>query len=159
MNQQLQYIPIYAPADAQAGGITCDAINMGKLHSVTLLFILGVLTGDGATFQFYAGAAASTGSGGTEIFPKYAWTGADIGGASADIFGARATTPAGGILLTSATSYDLRVCKVEIQSDQMPEGLPWLAVQLEDGSASAEFIAVIAVAEPRYQGDTVTTAL
>jgi hypothetical protein len=154
---ELQIIPLLAPADQQAGGITTDSVNMGKLHKLLLVITTGVLTGDGATIQFYAGATAGAQT--TELFPKYRVSTADIGSANADVFGARATTPTGGILLTPATSFDLRVIRVDFVADQMPSGLNWLTVQVEDGSASAQFQGIVGVGYPRYSGDTHTTAL
>jgi hypothetical protein len=157
MPTEPQIIPLLAPADQQAGGITTDSVNMGKLHKIKLVITTGVLTGDGATIQFYAGATAGTQT--TEIFPKYRVSSADIGSASADVFGARATTPAGGILFTPATSFDLRVITVDILSDDLPNGLPWLTLQVEDGAASAQFQSIIGIGWARYSGDTHTTAL
>jgi hypothetical protein len=157
MPNEPQIIPLLAPADQQAGGITTDSVNMGKLHKIKLVINTGVLTGDGATIQFYAGATAGAQT--TEIFPKYRVSGADTGSAGADVFGARATTPAGGILFTPATSFDLRVITVDILSDDMPNGLPWLTLQVEDGAASAQFQSITGIGWPRYSGDTHTTAL
>lgn len=157
MNRQRQYIPIYSPADAQAGSIDCDSINTGKLHALTLLIMCGAITGNDATFRFYGGATAGTKT--TEFFPKYRVSTVDVGSASADVFGARAVTPAGGIIMTDKADYEQRTISVDIESDQMPDGLPWLTVAMDDGSASVLFLAVIAVAEPRNEGDTVNTAL
>jgi hypothetical protein len=157
LNDELQIIPILAPADQQAGGIATDSVNMGKLHRLQIVIQNGVLTGDGATIQFFAGATAGTQT--TEIFPKYRVSTADTGAASADVFGARTTTPTGGILLTPATSFDLRVITVDIMADQMPNGLNWLTLQVEDGSASAQFQSIVGIGYPRFSGDTHTTAL
>lgn len=157
MNRQLQYIPMMAPIDIQAGATDCDSINTGKLKSLTVLIMLGLITGNDATFRFYGGATAGAKT--TEFFPKYRISGADVGVAGADVFGARAVTPAGGIIMTDKADYESRVISVDIESDQMPDGLPWLTVATDDGSASVLLEAIIAVAEPRYEGDTVTTAL
>jgi hypothetical protein len=156
-DQELQIIPILSPADQQAGGITTDSVNMGKLRGLQVVITTGVLTGDGATIQFYGGATAGTMT--TEIFPKYRVSTVDAGAASADVFGARVTTPAGGILFTPATSFDLRTIIVDIPSDQMPNGLPWLTLQVEDGAASAQFQSIVGIGLPRFSGDTHTTAL
>jgi hypothetical protein len=157
MTKEPQIIPLLSPADQQAGGITTDSVNMGKLHKLKLVIMTGVLTGDGATIQFYAGATAGAQT--TEIFPYYRVSSADVGAANADVFGARTVTPTGGILLTPAASWDQRVITVEIFSDQMPAGLKWLTLQVEDGSAAAQFQSIVGVGDPRYAGDTHTTAL
>lgn len=157
MSKEPQIIPLLSPADQQAGGITTDSVHTGKLNMLRLVIMTGVLTGDGATIQFYAGATAGAQT--TEVFPYYRVSSADVGAASADVFGARTVTPSGGILLTPAASWDQRVITVEIFPDQMPEGKPWLTLQVEDGSASAQFQSIVGIGEPRYAGDTHTTAL
>ena len=157
MSSQPQFIPIYEPTDAQAGGITSDSVNTGKLNMLHVVIQLGAITGDGATFQFYAGATAGAET--TEIFPQYRKSGADYGVAGADVFGARTTVPSGGIDLTAATAWDHRTIDVEIFPDRMPEGKPWLTVQLEDGAASVEVVSILGVGEARNSGDTNPTAL
>lgn len=157
LHKEPQIIPLLSPADHQAGGVTTDSVNMGLLHKIKLIIMTGVLTGDGATIQFYGGATAGTQT--TEFYPKYRVSGADVGNAGADVFGAATTTPSGGILLTSAASWDQRVITVDIDSDQMPAGLKWLTLQVEDGSASAQFQSIVGIGEPRWEGDTHVTAL
>src|SRR3972149_1823418 len=85
VHQELQIIGLLSPADQQAGGITPDSINMGLLHKVQIIFLTGVVTGDGATIQFYSGAtnAAKT----TEFYPYYRLAGAGGGAAVSDDVG------------------------------------------------------------------------
>jgi hypothetical protein len=156
-NEQDQYIPLLEPADYTTQNPDSDSVNMGKLNAIEILIQHGALTGDGATFRFYGGATAGAKT--TEIFPKYRLSSVDIGSASADVFGARTVTPAGGILITPATSFDHRVFVVEVPSAFMPDGLPWLTIACDHGSASARNLAIIADGTTRYAGDTVTTAL
>jgi hypothetical protein len=156
-NEQDQYIPLLEPADYTTQDPDSDSVNMGKLNGIEILIQHGALTGDAATFRFYAGATAGTKT--TELFPKYRVTGADIGNPSADVFGARSVTPAGGILITPATSFDHRVIVAELPSSLMPDGLNWLTIACAHGSASARNLAIIADGTTRYEGDTVTTAL
>lgn len=157
--KQLQIIPLLSPADYQAGSQDLDSINMGLLSKVLILIQTGVITGNDAVIKLYSGATAGTKT--TELAFKYRLSGADTGSASADVFGARTAIAAGasGLVFSSAASWDTRVIEIEFMADQMTDGHEWLTVETDDGSASALFLAAIAVGFPRYDGDTHTTAL
>lgn len=151
-NERDQVIPLYGPADAQAGGITTDSINMGKLHGVEVLIRAGVITGTTQTVQFFGGATAGAMT--TELFPKTYTSGANLGSSGADVFGAGVVTPAGGVVPVT-----LRTIRVSIPSDTMPDGMPWLTMQIEDGDATELQLDIVAIGEARYEGLTHTTAL
>lgn len=159
MFTELQVIPLLSPADYQAGSQDLDSINTGKLHKVRILIMTGVITGNDAVFKLYAGATAGTKT--TEIPFKYRKSGADTGSSGADVFGARTTITAGasGLTFADATAFDTRVIEIDIMSDEMPDGKPWLTVETDDGSASVLLMAAVAIGAPRYNGDTHTTAL
>src|SRR3990167_6509034 len=101
----IQPIPLLAPADYQSGAQDFDSINMGKLHKVDILIMLGAITGNDPVIKLYSGATA----------------------ASADVFGARASIAAGASGLTFADSgdYNLRTIWIEFMSDQMTDGHEW----------------------------------
>ncbi len=158
MNQMLQIIPLLEPADYQAGSQDLDSINMGKLHAVTILIQLGTVTGNDSTIDLWAGATAGVKT--TQLAFKYRLSSADYGSASADVFGAATSVAAtASLTFTAATSYDHRTIRIDFESDQMSDGLEWLTVATDDGSASALLMSAIAIGYPRYQGDTHTTAL
>lgn len=156
---QLQTIPLLAPADYQAGDQDLDSINMGRLHAVRILIQLGAITGNDAVIKLYAGATAGTKT--TELGFKYRLSTVDSPAASADVFGARTAIAAGGngLVFASAGDYNLRTLEIDVQADQMPDGLEWLTVQTDDGSASALFMSAIAIGLPRHAQDTALTAL
>jgi len=164
---RLQTIPILAPADYQAGSQDFDSINMGKLHAVRLILTAGVQAGDGASIKLYAGATAGTKT--TELPFKYRVTGTDSPSANADLFGptpssttgARTAIAAGGsgLVFTTSADWNLRTVEIDIEADQMPDGLDWLTVESDDGTASGLFWACIAIGVPRYAGDLPPTAL
>jgi hypothetical protein len=151
-NEFKQIIPLYGPADAQAGGITTDSIDMSKLNGVEILIIAGAITGSTQTVQFYAGA--TNGAETTELFPKTRVSGANVGSTGSDVFAAGVTTPAGGVVPVAT-----RIHRVMIPADQMPAGMPFLTLQIEDGDASVLLLTVIAIGEPRYEGATHVTAV
>lgn len=156
---QLQTIPLLAPADYQAGAQDLDSINMGRLNAVRLLIALGAITGNDAVIKLYAGATAGTKT--TELGFKYRLSTVDVGTASADVFGARTAIAAGasGLVFTDAANYSLRTLEIDVMADQMPEGLEWLTVETDDGSASVLFASAVAIGIPRYAQDTALTAL
>ena len=153
-----QIIPMLEPADYQAGSTDMQSVNMGTLHKLKIVITLGAITGDGAVFKLYAGAANATKT--TEIGFKYRVGGADYGAASSDVMGARTAIAAGasGLVLTAAT-HDHKVITIDVMADEMPDGKPWLTVETDDGSASALLMAAVGIGAPRYAGDTHTTAV
>lgn len=155
----IQPIPLLAPADYQAGSQDFDSINMGRLHKVDILIMLGAITGNDPVIKLYTGATAGTKT--TEMAWKYRKSTVDTPAASADVFGARASISAGATGLTFADSgdYNARTLWIEVMSDQLPEGHDWLTVETDDGSASALFMSAIGIGWPRYGGDTAQTAL
>src|SRR3990167_7494061 len=130
----IQPIPLLAPADYQAGSQDFDSINMGKLHKVDILIMLGAITGNDPVIKLYSGATAGVKT--TELAWKYRKSNADSPAASADVFGARSSVAAGGTGLTFTDSgdYNLRTLWIEFLSDQMPDGHEWLTVETDDGS-------------------------
>ena len=153
-----QIINLLEPADYQAGSQDMDSVNMGKLHKLKIVVTLGAITGDGAVFKLYGGATAGAKT--TEIGFKYRVSSADFGSASADVFGSRTAIAAGasGLVLTAA-AFDRRLIEIDVMSDEMPDGKPWLTVETDDGSASVLLMAAVGFGAPRYSGDTHTTAV
>jgi len=155
----IQVIPLLEPADHQAGSKDFDSINMGRLHKVDILIMLGAITGNDPVIKLYSGATAGTKT--TELAWKYRKSSADTPAANADVFGARTAVAAGGTGLTFADSgdYNLRTLWIEFFADQMTDGHEWLTVETDDGSASVLLMAAIGIGWPRYAGDTHQTAL
>ena len=154
-----QIINLLEPADYQAGSQDFDSVHMGKLHRLKIVISFGAITGNDAVFKLYAGATAGTKT--TEIAFKYRKSNADFNAASADVFGSRTSISAGasGLTLTTASDWDHRLVEIDIASDEMPDGKPWLTVESDDGSASALLMAAVGIGWPRVSGDTHTTAL
>ena len=157
--KELQIINLLEPADYQAGAQDFDSVNMGKLHKLKIVITLGAITGENPVFKLYAGATAGTKT--TELGFKYRVTGTDFNAASADVFGARTAIASGasGLTLNPVADFDHRLILIDILSDQMSDGKPWLTVETDDGSASVLLMAAIGIGEPRFDGDTHTTAL
>jgi hypothetical protein len=157
--QGLQIINLLEPKDYQAGAQDMDSVHMGKLHRLTIAIQLGVITGEDPVFKLYAGATAGTKT--TELPFSYRVSGADFGVTAADVFGARTAVAIGGtgLTLNPVANYDHRVIQIDVMSDQMPDGKPWLTVETDDGSASVLLMSALGIGWPRNLGDTHMTAL
>ena len=154
-----QIIPLLEPADYQAGSQDLDSINMRGLHWVDLVIMFGTITGNNAFVKLWSGA--TNGAKTTELAFKYRKGNADYNAASADVFGAYTSVAIGasGLLLDDATAWDHRTVRIRVQADQLADGHEFLTVETDDGSASALFVAALAIGCPRYDGATHTTAL
>lgn len=154
-----QIISLLEPADHQAGATDMDSVHMGKLHKLKVVIQFGAITGEDPVFKLYAGATAGTKT--TEIPFKYRATTVDFKTTGADVFGARTAIAAGatGLTLNPVASYDHRMVEIDIQSDELPDGKPWLTVETDDGSASVLLMSALGIGFPRYAGDTHTTAV
>lgn len=143
---------VFKPADNQ-GGVTGDSIHMGKVTRVTYVLQFGSITGN-AILTVKSGASA-----GTETTPETFYTrlaGGDQAAASADVFGDRAD---GVTTLTlAATTYDNRTLIVEVDSDTLTAGQPWLTLALSS-AASTLFSSCVAIADPKTEADDVGTVI
>ena len=159
MGTELQIINLMEPADYQAGATDMDSVHMGKLHKLKIVIQLGAITGEDPVFKLYAGATAGTKT--TEQPFSYRRTTIDWKTASADVFGARTAVAIGGtgLTLNPVANYDHRMIEIDVMSDSMPDGKPWLTVETDDGSASVLLMSAIGIGYPRYAGDTHTTAV
>lgn len=154
-----QIISLMEPADYQAGSTDMDSVHMGKLHKLKIVVQLGAITGEDPVFNLYAGATAGTKT--TELPFKYRVTVIDWKSTGADVFGARTAIAIGatGLTLNPVASYDHRMIEIDINSDEMPDGKPWLTIATDDGSASVLLMSALGIGWPRYAGDTHTTAV
>ena len=144
---------IYAlkPGDHQAGA-DGDSFNAGKLHSFAFLIQAAVLTGD-AVLKVYSGASDGTKTT-AETF-RYRLADADQGSAAADTFAAWSTSAA--LTLTAAT-YDNRLLVVEMDSDELTDGQPWVTLEIS-AAADAFNASVVAIGEPRIRAHDIPTVI
>ena len=154
-----QILPLCGPADYQSAGVDLDSINMGLLHKVKIVIVLGAVTGDNPIILCYGGATVGTKT--TEIAFEYRKAGADTLTTGSDVFGAPTAQAVDGVgaALGVAATADLRAYTIDVHSEQMPAGMPFLTVFIDDGSASVLFISAIGIGWPRFEGATHVTAL
>lgn len=155
ISEALHLIPLIESKDYGTAGIDSDGVHMGKdLHGLTAVFTFGVVTGN-STLKVYEGA--TTGAKTTALAFKYRLGNGDYKAANADVLGAFTSVASTGLLLTAAT-FDHRMVTVEVDSDQMTDGYPWLVFEI-DNVANPLNVAAVGVGQARYPGQTQPTTL
>lgn len=150
VSERFNIVSMIEPADNQAGALDTESINMGLLQSVALIYSAGAITGNDSVIIAYSGASSGTKT--TALIFKYRLSGADYKATNNDQFGdATAISVAATGLVMAAATYDHRVVVIEIDSQDMPDGEPWLTIDYDDGSASVLLSSMIAIGVPRYQ--------
>lgn len=139
--------------DYGSAGIDSDGVNLGKLNSLSAFLSFGNITGDSVLKCFAGATAAKT----TAIAFKYRLAAADFKVALADQFGDAIDVASTGLTLTAAT-FDHRQIAIEIDSDQMPDGKPWLTIEIS-AVATTLNVAGIAIGSPRYPGHLIPTVI
>ena len=158
LSEQYAIIGMLEPADNQAGSLDSESINMGLLHRVALVFQHGAITGDNAAIIVYSGASAGTKT--TAMIFKYRLGGGVFKAANNDVFGdATAITVAATGLVMAAATYKNKVLVIEVDSQDMADGEPWLTIDYDDGSASVLLSNCIAIGVPRTQMNDVGTVV
>lgn len=138
-SEELKLVPVLEPADYQAG-IDGDSINMRWASHASIVLEFGAITGD-AVLKVYEGA--TDGAKTTSKAFKYRLSSGDFKAASADLWGAVSTSVAAdGVTLTAAT-YDHRMVAIELDAEELTDGLPFLTIEL---SAAADVLNLSALA-------------
>jgi hypothetical protein len=152
LSQEVHFVPLLRPvADAFAGTVTYDEINMSDAHAVTFYVYWGV--GATGTVTFTVEAADDTSSTNTTAIPfKYRRNSAtDVFGALTDATTAGFTTTAG-----SAQTY-----VIEVDANQMADtGYKYVrlkSVEVVDSPILGGVHAMVQVAKPRAVTSTVLT--
>ncbi len=150
ISEEYNIVGMLEPADNQAGSLDSESINMGLLHKVALLFQHGAITGDNAAIILYSGASSGTKT--TAMIFKYRLAGAVFKATNNDVFGdATAIAVAATGLVMDAATYKNKMLVIEVDSQDMPDGEPWLTIDYDDGSASVLLSNCIALGTPRVQ--------
>jgi hypothetical protein len=158
LTENFAVISMIEPKDNQAGSIDSESIDMSELAHVSLVYSTGAITGDDSVIKVYAGA--TTGTKTTELPFHYRKSGADYKATNNDQFGALTAIAAGAAGLTmDAAGFDHRVVVIEIDAREVPEGLNWLTVDYDDGSASVLLTSMLAIGVPRYAKHDVPTVV
>ncbi len=147
-------IPLNEAKDTGSAGIDFDSVHMGRLHSLSVCIAMGAITGN-SILKVACGATEGTKT--TDIAFKYRFGGGDFNAASADILGAATAVTSSGLTMTAAT-YDHRLLVIELDSDTVTDGQPWVTVYV-DSTATVFLGAAIGIGIPRYEGNTAVTVI
>ena len=153
--EQLHIIPGLKAADHTAA-IDSESINMGLLHEALALVQLGNISVADDSLKVYSGASAGTKT--TAIRFRHRKCGAAANSASADVWGAWTLAVAADGLTISNANDDDYLYQIEVTSDMMTAGEPWLTIELA-GSSTAELAAIVFVCRGRFQANAVPTAI
>ena len=144
-SERYKIIPLTESADVTTAGVDSQSVNVGKLHEICFLLNFGAITSND-TLIVYVGAATATKT--TAIAFKYRHAAADTKSALSDTLGALTDSPSTGLVL-AATTFDHKLLVVEIDSQAIADATPWVTLEIA-GSASAQNVSIVAIAEPRF---------
>lgn len=147
-------IPMNEAKDAGSAGIDFDSVHMGRVHSLSVCIPMGALTGNSI---LTVNCGATEGAKTTAIAFKYRFGGGDFKAASADILGAPVAVAAAGLTLVAAT-FDHRLLVIEVDSDTVTDGQPWLTVSV-DATATVFLCGAIGIGKTRYPDSTALTVI
>lgn len=153
ISEQFVAVPVIEAKDYGSAGIDGDGVNMGKLHSLSIFFTFGAITGN-SILKVYAGATAAKT---TAVAFKYRLGAADYKAALADQFGAATDVASTGLTLTAAT-FDHRMVAVELDSDATTDGKPWITVEI-DSTATVMLVGAVGIGKPRYPGNLIPSVI
>lgn len=154
ISEQFVSVPLVEAKDYGSAGIDFDSVHLGKLNSLSALILFGAITGN-SVLTVYLGATAGTKT--TAVAFKYRLSAADFKAALADQFGDPIDVASTGLTLTAAT-FDHRQVAIEIDSDTVLEGKPWLTISI-DNTATVLNVAAAGLGSPRYPGHLIPSVI
>jgi hypothetical protein len=152
-SQEKKIVPVLASANINAG-VDCDSVDMQGAKSVSFLLVYGPSHAGaaGAILTLYEGA--TRGAKTTALTFNYRYGGAAIKSATADVLSTIATSAA--LQIATATLLS-RILVIELNADQMTDGMRYLTLEVGAESDAGE-LTVVAIVDPMYlspSGDTV----
>lgn len=149
-------VQLIAPVDGNAGApVTCQGFKMDKYDHASIVIQLGVTAAAPTSILLVSSTAASAGTTTALPFRYYAQTTA---GTANDVLVGPTTVAATGITAVSAADKIFYV--IEIDSTELPDGQPYLQLQITCPASSilVSAMAYLSAGRFQYQGSaTVTT--
>jgi len=135
----------------------CRVVNMGRYQSMVAMVNMGA----GSTYEIYVNYASTTtitaGSTGGYAIGYYRYSGAATAASTCDTLSTRAAMSTTASWDFDATGSPNCTGYLEIKSDDLPNGYPYIAVSISN-SAQAHPVAVNYVCKPRYPQATMMIA-
>lgn len=139
-------VPILEPLDSQ-NGIEADSFHSGRAAHWDCILQFGAVTGD-SVLTVYCGATAGAKT--TAIPFRYRLSAGDYKAASADLFDASDTTDADGALTLTAATYDHRLLVIMLDSAEIPDGKPWITLDVNNASSVLLLAGLALGSRPRH---------
>ena len=150
-SEEFGIIHVTAAIDG-AAGITGDSINMAGIHHVAFLCSFGALTG---TSLLTVKSGISAGTQTNALTFNYRWASEAAGTATADIYGAWATSAS--LSITDGT-YEDHLLIIEVDASELTAGDDWLTLAI-NSTATVILQSVIAITYSRDVGLTIPTQI
>jgi len=150
-SEEFGIVHVFGAIDG-ASGVTGDSINMRDVHHVCFLVSFGALTGS-SDLTVKTGASAGTET--TALTFNYRWASEASGTATADVYGAWATSAA--LEITDGT-YEDHLLIVEVDATEMTADEPWLTLSV-DSDATVILESCVAITSKRHTGLTQPTSI
>ncbi len=144
-SETYKLVPMIESKDYGSAGIDSDSVNMGLMYSFLTSFLFGALTGN-SILTVYGGATAGTKT--TALAFSYRLATGVYKATDADGLGDLVAVAAAGLTLTAAT-FQHKAIVIEIQPDQLPDGLYYLTFSI-DATATVMNVAAQGAGDPRY---------
>ena len=152
--EKVKLVPMIEAKDYGSAGIDTESVDMSKVHHIAVVFEFGAITGN-SVLKVYSGASSGTKT--TAQAFQYRLGSADYKAAAADGLGALTDVASTGLTLTAAT-YDHRQVVVEVDAVDMPDGKPWLTLEI-DNVATVLLVGAVGIAEARHVGNASPTVI
>lgn len=149
LSEKAHVIYVLKPGDYQAG-VDGDSFSMKHSALANIILATAVLTGD-SVLKIFEGATVGTKT--TAKTFRYRLSTGEQGAASADLWGAWATSAA--LTLTAAT-YDNKLLEIEIRAEELTDGLPWVTMEIGAESSAFNAAAIAVLSGNRYGANQAT---
>ena len=151
LSEELVIVPLFEPKDCAGAAYVSDAVDMGKLSSLTAVITFGAITGNSVLTVNADTTSALATALTTPIAFKYRQGAADFKVATADQLGAPTTVALTGLTLTAAT-FDHTTVVIEIDADTLGSTARWVTFNIS-AVANPCLVAGIGVAKAKYVGN------
>lgn len=152
LSENNNIVPLVEPQDHQSAGIDGDSFHAGKMNHFAIILSFGELGGD-AVLTVNSGATAGTKTT-AETF-RYRLSDSELKTSGGDTYGDWTTSAS--LTLTAATYEDMTLI-LEMDSDELTDGQPWVTLALSS-AASELLVSAVAVCTPRFMGHDPLTVI
>ena len=152
-SENMGIVFVEKPSDKAGAGFTGESISMAKYRHICYILQFGAITGN---CVLTVKSGASDGVQTTSETFHYRLADAEQAAAAADSYGDWADSSS--LTLTAAT-YDNKTLIIELDSDELTAGQPWLTIAGSAVGNPLNLSIVALLCEPRYGAHDMPTAI